>query len=264
MAEMADGPQVSVCMAAYNGSQFIEDQVHSILSQLGDSDELIIIDDCSTDDTVEHVKRIDDDRIRLLLNESNIGYVKTFDRALRASRGRYVFLADQDDLWPAGRVEAMTKALESADVVAGNLEILGQPGQRTPSPLRAEQSDQHLLNIVNTLADRRGYWGCAMGVRQDFLRIATPLPAPLFESHDLWLALLGNATGSISHLEQTVTLRRIHEHNATPLKRRSIPRRIRSRVMLIQCLLIGMRRARLAGWTSRSQQLNAEKHGSHA
>lgn len=246
MAGLPTGPRVSVCMAAYNGSAFIEEQVASILAQLGSADELIIIDDCSTDDTVERVTGIQDPRIRLLSNDSNAGYVRTFDRALRLAAGEYVFLADQDDLWADGRVDLMTAALDETDVVAGNLEILGEPGRRTPFPLRAAQSRQHARNIAMLLADRRGYWGCAMGVRRDFLAIATPFPAPLVESHDLWLGILGNVARSITHLDATVTYRRVHGDNATPASRRGLVPALRGRLVLLRCLLVAVRRTTLA------------------
>jgi glycosyltransferase involved in cell wall biosynthesis len=242
MVETAHGTRVSVCMAAYNGAAFIEEQISSILAQLGNSDELIVIDDGSKDNTVEVVAAIKDDRIRLSVNDSNVGYVRTFNRAFDQARGTYVLLADQDDLWADGRLDAMVSALSTSNVVAGNLEILGTGGRRTPSPLVAAQSGQRLRNIVMIFADRRGYWGCAMGVRREFLAVATPFPRPLYESHDLWLALLGNAAGSITHLEQTVTLRRVHGGNATPTSRRGIVPALRGRVMLLRCLLVGVRR----------------------
>jgi glycosyltransferase involved in cell wall biosynthesis len=239
-------------MAAYNGAAFIEDQISSILGQLGETDELIIIDDCSKDDTVDRVKSIQDPRIRLSVNDSNAGYVRTFDRALRQATGRYVLLSDQDDLWADGRVDLMTSALDSTEVVAGNLEILGQPGKRTPSPLVAAQSSQHARNIAMLFADRRGYWGCAMGIRHDFLTTATPFPSQLVESHDLWLALIGNVAGSITHLDETVTYRRVHGDNATPSSRRGPVAAIRGRVILLQCLLVATRR------TARARKKRAE------
>ncbi|MET0932684.1 MAG: glycosyltransferase [Mycetocola sp.] len=242
MVGLPTGKRVSVCMAAYNGSAFIEEQITSILAQLGTDDELIIIDDCSKDDTVEVVTRIQDPRIRLIRNDSNAGYVRTFDRALRMATGKYVLLADQDDLWADGRVDIMTAALDSTDVVAGNLEILGEPGRRTPFPLHASQSTRHAQNIAMLLADRRGYWGCAMGVRRDFLAIATPFPAPLVESHDLWLGIAGNVARSITHLDATVTYRRVHGDNATPASRRGLVPALRGRLVLVRCLLVAFRR----------------------
>ena len=62
---------VSVCMASYNGAFYIKQQIESILPQLGQEDELIIVDDCSVDDTIEVILSIPDNRIQLHRNISN-------------------------------------------------------------------------------------------------------------------------------------------------------------------------------------------------
>ncbi|MDV7237616.1 glycosyltransferase, partial [Listeria monocytogenes] len=95
-------PRISVCMAAYNGANHIREQIESILLELSATDELVIIDDCSTDSTKSVVEGIGDPRIRLIAGTTNAGYVRTFERALSESRGRYVFLSDQDDIWIPG------------------------------------------------------------------------------------------------------------------------------------------------------------------
>jgi glycosyltransferase involved in cell wall biosynthesis len=81
-------------MAAYNGSLHIGEQIHSILAELGSNDELVIVNDASTDATSEIVRAIEDSRIRLIDSEANSGYVRTFERALTEARGEYVFLSD--------------------------------------------------------------------------------------------------------------------------------------------------------------------------
>ena len=100
-------PRLSVAMATYNGAQFINEQIRSILPQLGDHDELVIVDDASSDNTVELVGAFADSRIVLARNEVNRGYVRTFERALALARGEVILLSDQDDEWFPGRVEAM-------------------------------------------------------------------------------------------------------------------------------------------------------------
>ena len=69
---------ISVCMASFNGEKYIEEQIQSILCQLGENDELIISDDLSTDRTVSIIQSIDDDRIRLIMNPTNHGYTGNF------------------------------------------------------------------------------------------------------------------------------------------------------------------------------------------
>src|SRR6476619_5168785 len=98
MAETAT--RASVCMATYHGARFVAEQIESILHQLGDQDELVVVDDASQDATVDIVsKYAADPRVRLERNPDNLGYVRTFYKALRLARGDYLFLADQDDVW---------------------------------------------------------------------------------------------------------------------------------------------------------------------
>jgi len=65
-------------MAAYQGAAFIGEQLDSILRQLGKQDEVIVVDDGSTDDTADIVANIRDSRVRLHRNSCNVGYVRTF------------------------------------------------------------------------------------------------------------------------------------------------------------------------------------------
>ena len=72
----------SVCMAAYNGMSFIKKQLDSILAQIGENDEVIIVDDGSKDGTPDFIRQIADPRIKLYVNEKNLGVIKTFGKAI--------------------------------------------------------------------------------------------------------------------------------------------------------------------------------------
>ena len=64
---------VSVCIPAYNSGRFIVRTIESILNQTYKNIEIVVVDDCSSDDTVDKVKSIKDDRIKLIVNEANLG-----------------------------------------------------------------------------------------------------------------------------------------------------------------------------------------------
>lgn len=235
-------PRVSVCMATYNGARYVEEQLFSILEQLGPDDEVVIIDDASPDSTVDVITAIGDPRIRLERAAANRGYVRTFEAALRAARGRFLLLADQDDVWLPGRVDAMTRSLETHAVVATNLTMLGGPDSlRGPLGqedwrLRPEDSRRAARNVLGVLAGNRPYYGCAMGVRRDALVAILPFPGYLTESHDLWIALYGNLAHSIEHLPNRSLARRVHGENQTPDRPRGIVPVVRARVMLMRAM----------------------------
>src|ERR1700759_2657985 len=98
---------ISVCMATYQGQDYVERQLRSIVEQLGSDDEVIVVDDCSRDRTVEVIEAVADSRVAVYRNPVNRREVYSFGRAIELARGDVIFLADQDDVWMPGRVELM-------------------------------------------------------------------------------------------------------------------------------------------------------------
>jgi glycosyltransferase involved in cell wall biosynthesis len=236
--------RVSVCMATYKGEPFVQEQVASILAELGADDELVIVDDASPDATASVIAGIPDPRIRLVRASSNRGYVRTFEEAVRLSRGEYIFLSDQDDVWIPGRVELMLAALTGSQVVASNFDMLGGGPRPWIPRLRSSDSRRHLANLAAVLVGYRAYYGCAMAFRRDALRLFAPIPPYVRESHDLWLSICGNMAGSITHLDESTIYRRLHEENQTPAGWRSLPKILAARVMLLRLMAEAFRRTR--------------------
>lgn len=235
--------RVSVCMATYNGAAHVEEQIASILPELKDGDELVIVDDASTDDTAEVIEQIGDQRIRLIRSAVNRGYVKTFEAALTASQGDYVFLSDQDDVWIPGRIDSMVAALQHADVVASNFGYFGQAPRRIESlRLRSADSSRRWANLLTLWIGIRPYYGCAMGFRSSAKDLILPFPRFLVETHDQWIALVGNLRGSMAHLEPNTLNRRLHDNNTTPKTARSLGRILRARFMLARAFVVALAR----------------------
>lgn len=98
---------VSIIMPTYNCGRFIAETIESVLEQSYPDWELIISDDCSTDDTVEIVRsyQAGEPRIRYIRNERNSGAAVTRNAALREARGRWIAFLDSDDLWRPRKLE---------------------------------------------------------------------------------------------------------------------------------------------------------------
>ena len=236
--------RVSVCMASYRGASFIAEQISSILHELGATDELVIYDDASRDETVDIIKGFNDPRIRLIQGTSNVGYVRAFEAAIGASRGSYIFLSDQDDVWVSGRVDRMLEALRDSEVVATNFGMLGGGPRPWIPPLTRKMNSRRLANVLGIMVGYRAYYGCGMAFRRDFVNVVTPIPSYVRESHDLWIAICGNLAQSIAHLEAPSLLRRLHEQNETPAGFRSLRRITAARFMLARLVLEASRRLR--------------------
>lgn len=97
---------VSIITPTYNCAQFIGETIRAIQAQSYDKWEMIIVDDCSTDNTDEVVKKyLVDKRIRYIKNEKNIGAALSRNKALKLARGKWIAFLDSDDLWDSQKLE---------------------------------------------------------------------------------------------------------------------------------------------------------------
>lgn len=104
---------VSIIMPSYNTANYIGDSIASVLNQTYKNWELIIVDDCSSDDTDEVLaKYLYDERIRCFKNETNSGAAVSRNRALREARGKWIAFLDSDDLWLPEKIEKQVKFMK--------------------------------------------------------------------------------------------------------------------------------------------------------
>lgn len=104
---------VSVIMPSFNTAGFIGDSIKSVLAQTYDNFELIIIDDCSTDNTDEVVSFFEDPRIRYFKNEKNSGAAVSRNRAIKEAKGKWIAFLDSDDLWAPQKLEKQIGFMEN-------------------------------------------------------------------------------------------------------------------------------------------------------
>ncbi len=101
---------VSIIMPSYNTACFIGETIKSVLAQSYENWELLIVDDCSTDDTDEVIKPyLSDSRIRYLKNEKNSGAAVSRNYALREAKGKWIAFLDSDDIWHPEKLERQVK-----------------------------------------------------------------------------------------------------------------------------------------------------------
>lgn len=104
---------VSVCMNAYNASNTIAQSLESVLNQTYKNLQIIVVDDCSTDNTAEIVKSYDDDRIELYTLPKNFNISNANNECLHRARGEYIAHIDSDDIWAEDKIEKQINFLES-------------------------------------------------------------------------------------------------------------------------------------------------------
>jgi len=118
MAAKMAAPPVSVVVPVYNGERFLAEAVASILEQTYANLELIVIDDGSTDGSLRVLQRFRDPRMRVLVNERNLGGARSANRAMTEARGVYVARMDQDDVSLPRRLERQVEFLEGHPEIA--------------------------------------------------------------------------------------------------------------------------------------------------
>jgi glycosyltransferase involved in cell wall biosynthesis len=107
-------PLISVCIPAFNNQDFIASTLGSVLGQTCNDFEIVVTDDCSTDETVAVVKRFADARIRLMQNPRNLGLGENWNQALRGASGKYIKLLCGDDIIYPDCLQRQVEALENA------------------------------------------------------------------------------------------------------------------------------------------------------
>ena len=232
---------ISVCMATYNGEQYVVEQIASILEQLSSADEVIVVDDCSTDDTVNTLKSLNDPRIKLYSNDRNRSHVYSFGRAISLAQNEIIFLSDQDDRWIKGRVTLMVKSLldTGAMVVSTNSYFMDKDGNKITfkvDGVRSSSSFKNFKNIIDIFIGKVNYFGCAMAFRKRIVGLVLPMPT-FVESHDLWIAMASNLIGLNIHLDDHTLFRRVHGNNASIIKRDLLPK-IWSRVIFLASIAV--------------------------
>lgn len=127
-------PKVTVLMPVYNGERFLREAIESILNQTFTDFEFLIINDGSTDRSVEIINSYKDPRIRLVHNERNIGLVPTLNKGLDLSRGQYIARMDCDDISLPDRLQkqvAYMDANSDIDICGTWFRHFGKTGEST-------------------------------------------------------------------------------------------------------------------------------------
>ena len=175
---------ISVCIATYNGERYIRQQIESIVCQLNVDDEIIVSDDGSTDGTLDIVKGIGDKRIKIIEGPGRKSPILNFECALKASKGDFIFLSDQDDVWKPDKVEICMKWLKTYHCVVSDAEVTDNRLKPLYPSLYAIMQVRH-GRIYNTIW-KNGYTGCCMAFRRDVVEASLPFPKDI-PMHDIWI-----------------------------------------------------------------------------
>ena len=221
--------KLSVAMCTYNGARYLRGQLASIAAQTRLPDELVVCDDCSSDETrsiLEEFKARAAFPVRLYFNERNLRVWKNFEQAIRLCEGDIIALCDQDDVWLPEKLERMEEAFVAtpdAGLVFCDLEVVDdnlQPlGYRAWHALEFGERGQAMFRqgkAFNTLTTRNVVTGAAMAFRAEYRDLVLPVPeVSQWLLHDYWFALTISTVAKLVPIKTPLVKYRAHpnQHN---------------------------------------------------
>ena len=202
--------KVSVAMITYNSAKYIREQIDTILINLTESDELVISDDGSTDDTIEiineYIKK--DTRLKLVFNAEH-GINNNCVNSIKNCTGDIIFLSDDDNVWLENKIKTVLAVFEKekciliqhdCKIVDSELNVLNESYF---SYYRAKKGI--IRNIV-----RSTYGGSLIAFKKELLRYIVPLPKKIPTYYDDWFGIMAEKHGKVVFLNKVLSLWRRH------------------------------------------------------
>lgn len=209
-------PLVSIALCTYNGARFLEQQLDTLINQTYRNIEIIAVDDCSTDNTYEILAKYASKypNIRLYKNETNVGFVNNFERALDYCKGDLIALCDQDDLWDLRKIELQVAAIGDNVMLYHDSELINEQNES----LNAKMTD--LFNFYRgDEPEAFLFFNCVSGhsilFKKELLAEVRPFKKDAY--HDWWIAYVATNLGTIDYLPQCLVKYRQHDDSDTDL-----------------------------------------------
>lgn len=228
----------SVALCTFNGAEYVEEQLRSIVGQTARPGEIVVSDDGSVDGTAPLVRGLLEASgisYRVIENAKALGVTKNFEQAVLAATGDIVVLCDQDDIWHPQRLERALAAFDARPDLtlffsdARMVDAAGTPlGYSLFDALEISAVDRqaiHTDNAFSTLLRRNVATGATMAFRRSLLEVAAPFPVEWV--HDEWLTVLAAAVGQVDLLEEPLIDYRQHGGNQIGAREPSLGHKIR-------------------------------------
>lgn len=209
-------PLVSIAMCVYNGAKFLNAQLESIVNQSYKNIEIIIIDDCSNDQSIEILKDFAAkfSQIRLIQNQTNIGYVKNFEKALAYCNGEFIAFSDQDDIWHRDKISKQINAVSDSILVYHDSQFINEDGT---------MMDKKMSDVINMVSGKEPknllLFNSISGHTCLFSHTLLPFILPFDPAyfHDHWLAYVAANVGAITYIPETLVNYRQHQKSTTDI-----------------------------------------------
>lgn len=217
--------KISAVICTYNGEKYFEEQIISIINQSIKPNEIILCDDCSSDNTKVLLKKYADlfsDFLTVYYNEKQLGTIKNFEKAISLTTGNIIFLSDQDDIWYPDRLEKSLSVFNDQPNVLllfSNGDLINENGNRTGStlwdkwgftPAIREKWRNNKLAFEDLCRNYNKVTGATIAFKKELIKHIIPIQVPYNYWHDAWFALHASALNGLYFIEESLIQYRIH------------------------------------------------------
>jgi len=223
---MGNTKLVSIALCTYNGENFLREQLDSLVNQTYTNTEIIIVDDCSKDKTFEILEEYAQKFtfIKVYKNNSNLGYVKNFERALLLCKGDYIALCDQDDIWIEDKIKLQVEGIGDNMLIYHDSEFITDHG----NSMNKKMSD------IKNMYQGQSYkvflfFNCVSGhavlMKKELIKYCLPFPKNIY--YDQWLAYSATNNGGVVYLNKVLVKYRQHVNSETNILKIKKTKRIK-------------------------------------
>jgi len=207
-------PLISIALCTYNGEQYLREQLDTLVDQTYKNLEIIIVDDCSTDSTMQILEEYAEQyiNIKVYQNKKNLGYIKNFEKALSLCLGEYIAMSDQDDSWALNKIEYLVGLIKDNQLIYHDSELIDENGHN----LNCRIFDY--FNFISGSHNRAFLYqnsisGHAMMFSKDLKGFLLNIPSEII--HDQWIAYVASTVGKITYSSKCLVKYRQHTSSST-------------------------------------------------
>ncbi|WP_343611800.1 glycosyltransferase [Chryseobacterium oranimense] len=224
--------KVSVALCTYNGGQYLNEQLNSILSQTVEVDEVVICDDGSNDKTIEILFSYQEKHpgiFKIYQNETNLGFIKNFEKAIKLCSHEIIIICDQDDIWEKDKVEETIRFFENNshfDGVFHDLKLIDDdkihPSYLNWKGISHEEIIREIKNdnLFVVLVQKGSFvLGCALAVKKESLKKYEMEDFPI--AHDYYIAQKLASKNTLGFISKPLSSYRLHSNQVYGLRYKS-------------------------------------------
>jgi len=216
MLQKENIPLVSIALCVYNGERFLKEQLETLVNQTYKNIEIIAVDDCSTDSSVQILEtyKAKYPFINIHHNACNLGYVKNFEKAISLCKGEFIALSDQDDIWDHDKIKLQAEQIKDNQLIYHDSAFIDESGRDMNKKMsdilhfyRGSRPEIFLLS--NTVSGHSCFF------RKELVPEILPFHPDHF--HDHWIAYVASNLGSIDFIPQCLVSYRQHTTSSTDI-----------------------------------------------